>query len=120
MIILKVPQKSRVVTSQESSWIRRAPGTTSAAHRIVRSNGTYLVTGGLGALGLRVAGWLAERGAGTIALMARRQPSEEVERQLAEIRQKGSRVAVIQGDSGALAPKQALPPRSAGLRPEKA
>ena len=36
---------------------------------LVRRDGTYLITGGLGALGLRVANWLAEQGAGTIALL---------------------------------------------------
>ena len=38
-------------------------------NRLVRDDGTYLITGGLGALGLRVAEWLAEQGAGTIALL---------------------------------------------------
>src|SRR3990172_12109769 len=37
----------------------------------VRKDGTYLVTGGLGALGLRVVEWLAGEGAGAIALLGR-------------------------------------------------
>uniref|UniRef100_UPI002AD35CBF beta-ketoacyl reductase n=1 Tax=Frankia sp. Cr1 TaxID=3073931 RepID=UPI002AD35CBF len=36
-----------------------------------RSDGTYLITGGLGVLGLRVAHWLAERGARRIVLVGR-------------------------------------------------
>ena len=36
-----------------------------------RSDGTYLITGGLGALGLAVARWLAERGAGCVVLACR-------------------------------------------------
>ncbi|MEV4511092.1 type I polyketide synthase [Dactylosporangium sp. NPDC049525] len=36
-----------------------------------RSEGTYLITGGLGALGLRVAHWLAGRGARRIVLVGR-------------------------------------------------
>ena len=38
----------------------------------VRPEGTYLVTGGLGALGLRVARWLVEQGARRLVLVARR------------------------------------------------
>lgn len=38
-----------------------------------KSNGTYLITGGLGALGLEVAAWLVEKGARRIVLVSRRQ-----------------------------------------------
>jgi len=65
---------------------------------VVRKDGTYLVTGGLGALGLLVAEWLAEQGADTIALVARRSPSAEVEKQLALIRDKGANVITLEGD----------------------
>jgi acyl transferase domain-containing protein/acyl carrier protein len=37
-----------------------------------RSDGAYLVTGGLGGLGLKCAQWLIERGAGRIVLLSRR------------------------------------------------
>ncbi|WP_431727231.1 type I polyketide synthase [Verrucosispora sp. TAA-831] len=43
-----------------------------------RPDGTYLITGGLGALGLEVAAWLADRGARRIVLTGRRGlPSRE-------------------------------------------
>ena len=38
----------------------------------LRRDGTYLVTGGLGGIGLALAEWLAERGAGTVVLNGRR------------------------------------------------
>ncbi len=38
----------------------------------VRSDASYLVTGGVGALGLKVAEWLAENGAGGLVLVSRR------------------------------------------------
>jgi acyl transferase domain-containing protein/NAD(P)-dependent dehydrogenase (short-subunit alcohol dehydrogenase family)/acyl carrier protein len=38
---------------------------------VLRADGTYLVTGGLGGLGLVVAQWLVQRGAGRIALVSR-------------------------------------------------
>ncbi|MBL8341594.1 MAG: SDR family NAD(P)-dependent oxidoreductase [Rubrivivax sp.] len=46
-----------------------------AAH--IRGDGSYLVTGGLSGLGLVVAGWLAERGAGRLVLVGRRGPTAE-------------------------------------------
>jgi phthiocerol/phenolphthiocerol synthesis type-I polyketide synthase D len=49
------------------------------SHRPLRfdADATYLVTGGLGGLGLRLASWLAANGAGRIALLARGEPSAE-------------------------------------------
>ena len=40
----------------------------------LRSDGTYLVTGGFGGIGCALAGWLADHGAGTIVLNGRRPP----------------------------------------------
>jgi acyl transferase domain-containing protein/thioesterase domain-containing protein/acyl carrier protein len=65
---------------------------------LVRTDGTYLITGGLGALGLRVAEWLAEQGAGAIALLSRREPTAEAELQLTAIRARGTQVITLQGD----------------------
>ncbi|QDT70678.1 Phthiocerol synthesis polyketide synthase type I PpsC [Planctomycetes bacterium MalM25] len=45
--------------------------------RPVIAGAGYLVTGGLGALGRRVAEWLAANGAGGVALVSRREPDEE-------------------------------------------
>ncbi len=41
----------------------------------LRFDGTYLITGGFGALGLRVAEWMARSGAGHIVLTGRHEPS---------------------------------------------
>ncbi len=46
-----------------------------------RADGAYLVTGGFGGFGLRIARWLAEGGAGSIALMGRGGPGSEEARQ---------------------------------------
>ncbi len=64
-----------------------------------RADGAYLVTGGFGGFGLRVARWLAEGGAGSIALMGRGGPgSEEARQTLAALEAGGVRVAIIRGD----------------------
>ncbi|MEM8679372.1 MAG: SDR family NAD(P)-dependent oxidoreductase, partial [Planctomycetota bacterium] len=65
---------------------------------IIRQEGTYLITGGLGALGMRVAQWMATQGAGHLVLMSRRAPSEEVLTQIGQLEQAGARVACVQGD----------------------
>lgn len=69
-----------------------------AAEKIVRSDGTYVVTGGLGALGLQVAAWLAAQGAGSIALLSRRAPSAEVEQKLLALSQDSTIVSAYQAD----------------------
>jgi NADPH:quinone reductase-like Zn-dependent oxidoreductase/thioesterase domain-containing protein/acyl carrier protein len=65
---------------------------------MICGDGTYLITGGTGALGLQVANWLAEQGAGAIALLSRRAPSAEIEKAIDAIREKGSKVIVVRGD----------------------
>jgi NADPH:quinone reductase-like Zn-dependent oxidoreductase/acyl carrier protein len=60
--------------------------------------GTYLVTGGLGGLGLVVAGFLAEQGARRLVLAGRRPPGAEAEASLAALRAAGVEIKVVQGD----------------------
>jgi acyl transferase domain-containing protein/NAD(P)-dependent dehydrogenase (short-subunit alcohol dehydrogenase family)/acyl carrier protein len=57
---------------------------------------TYLITGGLGALGLRLAEWLAERGARSLALIGRRGrvETEPQRATLARLEARGVRVRV--------------------------
>jgi NAD(P)-dependent dehydrogenase (short-subunit alcohol dehydrogenase family)/acyl carrier protein len=45
---------------------------------LFRGDRTYLITGGLGALGLQVAEWMAEHGAGTLLLVGRNVPKDAV------------------------------------------
>lgn len=89
----------KVVVAFESGEQRAEGGEPETdGTEVVRKDGAYLVTGGLGALGLRVANWLAEQGAGTIALMSRRAPTAGVERQLEAIRGMGANVVALRGD----------------------
>jgi acyl carrier protein len=64
----------------------------------VAADGAYLVTGGLGALGLNAARSLAARGAERIALLARRTPSAAAATAITELRDAGVTVTVFQGD----------------------
>ncbi|HEX5471404.1 MAG TPA: SDR family NAD(P)-dependent oxidoreductase, partial [Lacipirellulaceae bacterium] len=83
---------------RESNVEGRGPEEPTDARTKVRRDGTYLITGGTGALGLRVANWLAEQGAGAIALLSRRGSSADVDSALQAIRDKESQVFVLRGD----------------------
>ncbi len=60
----------------------------------LRGDGSYLVTGGLGGIGLEVAGWLAEAGAGTIVLNGRREPGARAREAVEALRERGADVRV--------------------------
>jgi NADPH:quinone reductase-like Zn-dependent oxidoreductase/acyl carrier protein len=62
------------------------------------AEGTYLITGGLGGLGLEVARWMVERGAMHLVLNGRRPPDREAEITLAQLREAGAEVRVVLGD----------------------
>jgi acyl transferase domain-containing protein/acyl carrier protein len=64
----------------------------------LRRDGTYLITGGFGDLGLALAAFLAERGAGHIALVGRRPPSDAALERLAQIESHGATVHRFQAD----------------------
>ncbi len=59
---------------------------------------TYLITGGLGVLGMLAAGWLVEKGARSLVLIGRRGPKPEVQQQIEKFRQQGVRVQLEQCD----------------------
>ncbi|MFF8195813.1 SDR family NAD(P)-dependent oxidoreductase [Streptomyces bobili] len=63
-----------------------------------RPDGAYIITGGLTGLGLATASRLAEQGAGRIVLNGRRAPGHEAQAVLADLRARGTSVAVVQGD----------------------
>lgn len=68
---------------------------------LVREDATYLVTGGLGGFGLKVAQWLASEGAGHLALVGRsgaRTP--EARETVRELRERGIVVNVVAADIG--------------------
>jgi acyl transferase domain-containing protein/acyl-CoA synthetase (AMP-forming)/AMP-acid ligase II/surfactin synthase thioesterase subunit/acyl carrier protein len=52
--------------------LTRAKLELPAGRTRLRRDGTYLITGGLGGLGLKCAQWMAERGAGHIVLLGRK------------------------------------------------
>jgi acyl transferase domain-containing protein/SAM-dependent methyltransferase/acyl carrier protein len=64
----------------------------------VHGDGTYLVTGGLSGLGLLVAEWLVRRGARSLVLVGRSEPTAAARETLAGLEASGAHVAVVRGD----------------------
>ncbi|MBP2326086.1 phthiocerol/phenolphthiocerol synthesis type-I polyketide synthase D [Kibdelosporangium banguiense] len=65
---------------------------------VVRPDGGYVITGGLGGLGLMLAGWLAGRGAARLVLNGRKQPGPAAVAVIEELRSAGTSVEVVLGD----------------------
>lgn len=72
----------------------------------IRRDGTYLISGGLGGIGLETAQWLAARGAGKLVLFGRRGVTPEAEPAIARMKAAGAEIvaeAIDVGDRDALA-----------------
>ncbi|HTM83981.1 MAG TPA: beta-ketoacyl reductase, partial [Mycobacterium sp.] len=76
--------------------LKRATLTATGAPA-VRPDGAYVLTGGLGGIGLVVASWLIDHGAARIVLNSRSQPSEEQRAVLAGLEER-AQIAVVSGD----------------------
>ncbi|NJK64512.1 MAG: SDR family NAD(P)-dependent oxidoreductase, partial [Synechococcaceae cyanobacterium SM2_3_1] len=91
----------KIVISQSECFSATEPGFAADA--------TYLITGGLGGLGLLIAEWMAERGAQHLILISRR-PAEEsdVIEKLEKIQKTGAQVIVAQADVSRLEQMEAV------------
>ena len=72
----------------------------AAAERVpaVVADASYLITGGVGALGMSVAAWMVSAGARHLVLASRRPPSPEVAAEIAALEQSGARITIVQAD----------------------
>ncbi|MEW6733888.1 MAG: type I polyketide synthase [Acidobacteriota bacterium] len=64
----------------------------------LHSNASYLITGGLGGLGLQVAQWMAEQGAKHLILIGRSAPSRAAQATLTRLQQMGVTLKVMRAD----------------------
>jgi NAD(P)-dependent dehydrogenase (short-subunit alcohol dehydrogenase family) len=69
-----------------------------SSEMIFRENNTYLITGGMGGLGLNIARWMAKRGASHIVLLGRSNPSPLALQVVERIRHAGTEVVIMQSD----------------------
>lgn len=85
---------------------RRGP---TASRRTFNAEGTYLVTGGTGALGLHLSEWLVGRGARRLVLASRRATlPPEARNRLQALEQRGVNITVFQADVSIAADVDAL------------
>jgi len=67
---------------------------------LFHAESTYLVTGGLGGIGMEVAKWMSERGARKILLTGRSAPTEYNQLSVTNLNKSGCRTVVIHADVG--------------------
>ena len=64
----------------------------------LQSNRTYLITGGLGALGIKVARWMVDRGVRYLVLTSRSKASLQTEDNIARMERAGAKILVARAD----------------------
>jgi NAD(P)-dependent dehydrogenase (short-subunit alcohol dehydrogenase family) len=78
--------------------LRLVPRSVATPPSGFQADATYIITGGLGSLGLRVAGWMVQQGARHLVLTGRREASTESQESLHRLRQAGAQVTVAKAD----------------------
>src|SRR4029079_7245426 len=82
------PKETQVALRQGQRYVARLarfnmpPSPNPASALTCHGAATYLITGGLGGLGLLVARWFIEKGAKHLVLVGRSQPKPEAQRHL--------------------------------------
>jgi phthiocerol/phenolphthiocerol synthesis type-I polyketide synthase D len=85
---------------QERRYVERLTRATldeGQREAVVRVDGSYIVTGGLGGLGMAVTRWLVQRGAGRLILNGRTEPSDGQQRDLADLASRAE-IVFVRGD----------------------
>ncbi|MBO9998157.1 MAG: type I polyketide synthase [Cyanobacteria bacterium SID2] len=70
----------------------------NALKTVLNADGTYLITGAFGGLGLQLAQWLVDRGVRHLALLGRRSPSPKAEALLQQWEARGVEIDRLQAD----------------------
>ena len=64
----------------------------------IKTDAAYLITGGLGSLGLQAAQWLGNRGAKNLILVGRKEPQQNAQQAIDKLQEQGITVDVVQAD----------------------
>nr|WP_110808534.1 type I polyketide synthase [Mycolicibacterium iranicum] len=96
------PREDQIALRDQALYVPRlvrCDGQSSTRSLEPRQEATYLVTGGLGSIGLEIAGYLAARGAKHVVLTGRRAPSDAARRRIDSLsEQYGCEFRVIAAD----------------------
>ena len=111
--------ETQVALRADGRWVPRLARCAPSADTTCkfRRDASYLITGGLGSLGLALAHWLVGQGAVNLVLAGRSDPSPQARAQLAELEAKGARLLVVSADVGERQEVAALLERIAGEMP---
>jgi len=90
--------RARHVGKLVLNWRRDSVTEATDREAAIRPEATYLITGGLGGLGLVTAEWLVNQGARYLLLMGRGSPSTEASKVLARLKDSGAEVTLVRGD----------------------
>lgn len=74
------------------------PADANEQQTLLHPNASYLVTGGLGGLGLTVAKWMAAQGAEHLVLVGRSAPSPKAQEVISELEEAGVHITIASGD----------------------
>jgi len=74
------------------------PALPSRTNLLFESSATYLITGGLGGLGLKLADWLVKQGVKHVVLMSRQAPSATQQETIQQLQSAGCTVVAMQAD----------------------
>jgi acyl transferase domain-containing protein/acyl-CoA synthetase (AMP-forming)/AMP-acid ligase II/pimeloyl-ACP methyl ester carboxylesterase len=100
-IVTQTNQEDRVVVRQDKLYVPRLQTTVvkhSSSSLTLNELGAYVITGGLGSLGLKVAQLLANQGAKQLILLGRSHPGESARQAIANLAQQGITVKTVQVD----------------------
>ncbi|HGY55104.1 MAG TPA: SDR family NAD(P)-dependent oxidoreductase, partial [Caldithrix abyssi] len=86
----------KIVVSMKDTSVdqQKIPGDSG----LVKADATYLITGGLGSLGLALAEWMANQGAKHLVLLGRSAPSEDAQKIIANLQGQGVETVIARGD----------------------
>jgi NAD(P)-dependent dehydrogenase (short-subunit alcohol dehydrogenase family)/acyl carrier protein len=83
----------KIVVTQRPAWSKSTQGTP-----VLHGDCSYLITGGLGGLGLLFAEWMAAHGARHLILLGRQAPSPSASATLSQLAASGVAIRVERGD----------------------
>ena len=91
-------QQSEEIGHREPEIGNREPSLGQNSKFKIQNSSTYLITGGMGGLGLQVAGWMIAQGARHLLLMGRSEPTAEAREQIQAWETQGITVEIAQVD----------------------
>ncbi len=100
-VITNKNKEDRIALRQENIYVPRLSKTANiklTQTLEIKDDAAYLITGGLGSLGLQVAQWLSQKGAKNLLLIGRSKPSESAQQKINRLEQQGVEINVVQVD----------------------